>query len=187
MCDVSEQLQEHRFHGSVSASVSMASMAERPASVQSMFCALMQPATDDKVAAMAVELADVRRNVRAVQKQTCKSSLPWRPWHSVKFEAALVYELSQETKWAIVYVKMRQRQNMHRSTRMMPQTTNSMILDWWTQCRLTAAFANARSDINNKSRRKVDVFWWNQRCSNTCCASLSGSCWCLQQSSWPGA
>jgi len=57
-----------------------------------------------------------------------------------------------------VYVKMRQRQNMHRSTRVMPQTTNSMILDWWTQCRMTAAFANACSNINNKSRRRVDVF-----------------------------
>ena len=40
---------------------------------------------------------------------------------------------------------------------MMTQTTNAMILDW-AQCRMTAAFANACSDINNKSRRKVDVF-----------------------------
>jgi hypothetical protein len=47
---------------------------------------------------------------------------------------------------------------MHRSARTMPQTTDCMVFDWWTQCRMTVTFANACSDINNKSRRRVDVF-----------------------------
>ena len=53
---------------------------------------------------------------------------------------------------------MQQRQNMHRSTRMMQRTTADMILDWWKGCRMTAAFADACANINNRSRRKVDVF-----------------------------
>jgi len=133
-------------------------MAEPPAGVRSFLRALGQTTADEKVAAMAMELASVRRNVRAVQGQAARSRHPWKPWSTLKFEAALVYELSQETKWAMVLVKMQQRQNLHRSIRMMQRTTEDMILDWWKGCRMTATFADACANINNKSRRKVDVF-----------------------------
>ena len=49
-------------------------MTGQPAGVRFMLQALAQDAADDKVAAMTEMLANMRRNVRAVQKPARKSS-----------------------------------------------------------------------------------------------------------------
>ena len=66
--------------------------------------------------------------------------------------------MSQESKWAIVYVRIHQQQNLMRTSRMPHETTHTMILDWWEQWRKTPTFLAARARLDNARRLKVDNF-----------------------------
>lgn len=113
---------------------------------------------DAKVQRLAADLGSVRAEIRNMRRRVQSSQKPWSPSAAVKLQASLVYELSQDTKWAIVYVRMQQQQNMFRTVRMPENTTDAMIMDWWSALRKNPAFVHARANLGDSHRLKVDNF-----------------------------
>lgn len=113
---------------------------------------------EQRVANMAAELKSVRTTIKKVCRQARAQQTPWTPSAAVIRQAVLVYELSQETHWAIVYVRMHQQQHMFRTSRMPRDTTAMKIKDWWSASRTTLAFRQAMATLSHPDRVKVDSF-----------------------------
>ena len=113
---------------------------------------------EERVERLAEELRGVRASIRVMSKQVARARSAWVSTPRVKQQAALVYELCRDTKWAIVFVRLHQQAHMHRTTRMPWDTTPTMIMDWWHQVRLTADFEKARRNVQHVNRVKVDEF-----------------------------
>ena len=53
------------------------------------------------------------------------------PNEGLMLQSAVVYELCQNTHWAVLYEKMQQRLDVHRSTRMVHDITTNHIKHWY--------------------------------------------------------
>ena len=114
--------------------------------------------SEDRIDNMAAQLSQVKAAITRVRRQERRSKTVLMPHQSLMLQAAVVYELSQDTHWAVMYVKMKQRLNMHRSTRLARDITETHIKSWWEQWRQRADFKAACADISNAHRVKADTY-----------------------------
>ena len=113
---------------------------------------------DARIDNMAAQLSQVKAAIAKVRRQKLRSQTALMPNEGLMLQAAVVYELCQDTHWAVLYVKMQQRLNMHRSTRMVRDITANHIKDWWQLLRNKKAFKAACADVANAHRVKADTY-----------------------------
>ena len=113
---------------------------------------------DVRIDNMAAQLSQVKAAIAKVRRQERRSKMPLMPNQGLMLQAAVVYELSQDTHWAVMYVKMQQRLNMHRTTRMARDITANHIKSWWELLRNEKNFKAACADVANAHRVKADTY-----------------------------
>ena len=113
---------------------------------------------DVRIDNMAAQLSQVKAAIAKVRRQERRSKTALMPSQGLKLQAAVVYELSQDTHWAVVYVKMQQRLNMHRTTRMPRDINANHIKQWWELLRNNKDFKAACADIANAHRVRADTY-----------------------------
>ena len=114
--------------------------------------------SDARIDNMAAQLSQVKAAIAKVRRQKLRSQTALMPNEGLMLQAAVVYELCQDTHWAVLYVKMQQRLNMHRSTRLVRDITANHIKDWWQLLRNKKAFKAACADVANAHRVKADTY-----------------------------
>ena len=114
--------------------------------------------SDVRIDNMAAQLSQVKAALTKVRRQERTSKTALMPRHDLMLQAAVVYELSQDTHWAVVYVKMQQRLDGYRTSRMVRDITASHIKDWWQLLRNNKDFKVACADVGNAHRVKVDTY-----------------------------
>ena len=107
---------------------------------------------------MAAELKSVRATIKDVRKRVQTSQKPWTPSMALKRQAALVYEMCQDTRWGIIFVKMHQQRHMFRTTRLPREITPTTVTDWWRTLRHSPKFKAACAELANPDRMKIDQF-----------------------------
>ena len=107
---------------------------------------------------IAAQLSQVKAAVKKMRRQKSRSQTALMPNQSLMLQAAVVYELCQDTHWAVLYVKMQQRLNMHRHTRMVRDITANHIKGWWQVLRNEKDFKAACADVANAHRVKADTY-----------------------------
>ena len=113
---------------------------------------------DVRIDNMAAQLSQVKAAIAKVRRQERRSKTALMPNQGLMLQAAVVYELSQDTHWAVMYVKMQQRLNMHRTTRMARDITANHIKGWWELLRNDKDFKAACTDVANAHRVKADTY-----------------------------
>ena len=113
---------------------------------------------DVRIDNMAAQLSQVKAAIAKVRRQERRSKTALMPSQSLQLQAAVVYELSQDTHWAVVYVKMQQRLNMHRTTRMPRDINANHIKQWWELLRNNRGYKAACADVANAHRVKADTY-----------------------------
>ena len=63
---------------------------------------------DVRIDNMAAQLSQVKAAIAKVRRQERRSKTALMPHQGLMLQAAVVYELSQDTHWAVMYVKMRE-------------------------------------------------------------------------------
>lgn len=113
---------------------------------------------DVRIDNMAAQLSQVKAAIAKVRMKERRSKTALMPHPGLMLQAAIVYELSQDTHWAVLYVKMQQRLNMHRTSRMVRDITENHIKGWWELLRNKKHFKDACADVANAHRVKADTY-----------------------------
>lgn len=112
--------------------------------------------SEDNVQNLAAELRAVKNNIKRLTRAAAARHQEWLPTARLKTLAALVYELCQETRWAIVFVKMHQRAHMTRTMRLPRDVSSKMIITWWANLQTTPRFRKALRNVDDPYREVVD-------------------------------
>ena len=68
---------------------------------------------DARIDNMTAELSQVEEAIAKVHRQKLRSQTALMPNNGLMLQAVVVFELCQDTRWAVLYVTMQQRLNMH--------------------------------------------------------------------------
>ena len=66
---------------------------------------------------MTAQLSQMKAAIAKVRRQKLRSRTALMPIKGLMLQAVVVFELWQDTRWAVLYVKMQQRLNMHQEFR----------------------------------------------------------------------
>ncbi len=92
------------------------------------------------------------------KRKRLESTRFWTPVGKIKRLAVLMYELSEEFRWSIIFVKSWQSRNIMRTLCLPCDITATMILSWQREMVGDPELARLRMNAGDADRMKVDKF-----------------------------
>ena len=138
---------------------SLVGMASPPA-VQRLLSECFR-SSDERVVEAAVCLRTARKKIKALDRRRrirIDSGSTTLETPRLKQVAALIYELSRNADWGVMYVRMYQSRHWTRSDRLPRVVTAAVVHEWLDDYRGNAAFETARTQLCGAQREKADTF-----------------------------
>ena len=131
---------------------------EPPPAIKRLLQQCLQAASPEVVKA-AKKVKTAKAELRAVTRVTKEQmNAAWLPSARVKQVAALVYDLSQNAKYGVWYVKMYQSRHWARVDRLPRNVTPAVVRDWHSELSTDPFFQKQRLNVCGPIRELADKF-----------------------------